>query len=253
MNHFPKPTQLTSYEQFVELSNKFDKEIGTKTFWCRIPMKNIYSDILFEDSCWDIDYQIKKWENVFSIKQEFYQDDLDIPQSQIGKMNSIWLMLNDLKNNKKFYSPITMSLFKNGNKPIHPGTTRLILTDVYDYPVDLCITDYIGNIREKYTGIKFFDVEDYFYDFSNGLHELHEDITSSGWCPTYASNTDEKDLRIKQISTYMQPTTDMFNYHHPRQAETHRKYCLKDNIISVNDMPIAIKKDNIWQIVFKKD
>ena len=234
--NFPKQSKLTSYEQFVELSNDFDRRVGTKTVWTKLTMFDIFEKILGEDSWWDIDYQIQKWvDRAFSIKTEFTQDDLDIHQSPIGKMNSIYLMLNDIK---------------NGKIPIHPGATRLILADVYNKPVDICITDYNNNVRKRFPNIKFWEVEDYYFDFSDGMHELHEDWTWTGHCPTYADATDV-DVQIKQISTYMIPTTNDFSFHHPRDITTTRKFCLKDNCITINDMPIAKKIDNLWKIVLE--
>jgi len=249
--NFPKRTKLTSYEQFVELSNDFDQRVGTKTVWSKLTMFDIFEKILGEDSWWDIDYQIQKWvDNAFSIKTEFTQDDQDIPQSPLGKMNSVYLTLNDIKNGKNFYSPITLSLFKNGKIPIHPGSTRLILADVYNKPIDLCITDYNNNFRKRFPDVEFLEVEDYYFDFSDEMHELHEDWTWTGHCPTYANMTDD-DVQIKQISTYMIPTTDDFSFHHPRDVTITRWFRLNNDCITVNDMPIAKKIDNVWKIVLE--
>jgi len=247
----PIETKIRDYQHFIELSHDFDQRWNTTTRWCSITMNDINQKILKEDTWWDVDYNIRKWEKVFDIKSNFRHDDLDIPQGPLGKMNSIWLMLNDIKNGQDFYSPICMSLFQNGNKPIHPGGTRMILADVYTDPVHLCVTDYNNNLETEYPDITWYTVDDYYFDFSH-LHELYEDTTTDGNCRTYTQEALGERIRIKQICTYMMPTTDTFNYHAPRTAETPRYFKLENDIISINDMPLAKKTDGIWNIVLDK-
>jgi len=141
-----------------------------------------------------------------------------------------------------------MSLFANGKTPIHPGSTRLILTDVYDSKIDLCVTDYRGDIHTRYPTIKWKNLDEYDYDFSN-LHEFNEDVTNQQNCKTYANAALCENIQIKQINTYMMPTTDMYNYHHPRIADTPRHYLMENDTISVNGDCIAKLDNGLWKIL----
>ena len=244
-----KKTKIINYKHFIDLTNEFDNRVGTRTVWARLTMRQIYDHILKEDSWGDVDYQIKRWvTHAFSIKNSFWHDDMDIPQSRIGKMNSIWLIIQDIKAGKLFHSPLCMSLFANGKTPIHAGGTRLILADVYKRKIDLCVTDYRGDIRTRYPNIKWKDIDKYDYDFSN-LHEFNEDITGQQTCKTYSDPASGESILIKQITTFMVPTTNMYNYHHPRIVDTPRHFLMEDNMISVNGDCIAKLDNGIWKII----
>ena len=68
----------------------------------------------------------------------------DVSEAMIGKINSMYLMKKDILNGVDFRDPMCASLFVNGNRPVHPGGTRMNWSEYYTKPIKLLITSYVG-------------------------------------------------------------------------------------------------------------
>lgn len=268
-------TTIENNDHFSELCRKFDTKYGTSTYVTSMSLADIWNNFMirnspdqryYADTITDYISEIINGSasSLFRHTTVVYSDDKDVSASDIGKMNSIYLMIQDINNGTPLKNPLSISAFPNGSFPIHPGGTRLMFSDVYHRKMPVMITDYTGNIIGKFSNIRFCDHSDIEFDFAS-TRLTHIEIRSDD---KYCSVAYDKALNPSAYDEYGIPEDkpriyetihqivdyeiqlDDYTYHKPKEVYPPRKfeYDRSSERIVVDDISILKKIQNRWVI-----
>lgn len=246
---FPIEHPIKNYKHLSKLSKSFDKRFKTKTYWAELSPYDIVSKLHNET---DPSLSISKFiqekiiNRSFVYKNEFYSNDYEILESPIGKLNSLYLLMQC----ETFRLPMSISLYKNGEVVIHPGGTRILLAGYYTKPVPCYITYYDNiPITNRYKNIEFISLDDYYIDLPHpdGQFNYWESFTRFEDPKEYTRRAKGEDLPFKQIIDLTPETGDNKNtYHDPRDNNPPRHYIMKDDKIYVDGLCIIEKHKETW-------
>lgn len=214
----------------------FDQMHGCDTIFTTMPLEQL-RDLL--NRPYEHEYLNQLVEQMFSKKTVVFSNDLDVPESPIGKLNSFYLINCDLRNNTGFYSPMSVTLLQD-RSILHPGSTRLLYSHLYTQPVSVMITNYTKN---KITGN-----DNFCFDPARSvLHSNHSKDPSDPYIPKKFRN---QDCWFKQLVDSKVDTNNL-SYHVPRQIKPPRIFQLQRKTVTANNVPILryIKKN--WRIVLE--
>jgi hypothetical protein len=226
-----------SFENLKLFCNEFDKKHNCLTTFSQLTLNEIRSVL---NRPYEHNYITQLVETMFKDKSVVFSNDLSVPESPIGKLNSFYLIINDILTSKNFYNPICISLFDDGYI-IHPGNTRLLFSEIYPHPVDVMITDYKKTPCHFKQSVINFDKQNnqLFFGYSKDLNN-----------PYVPKHYRQRDIYFKQIVDSRVDKND-FSYHKPREISPPRIFQLKKKQITVNEKVImrCIKKQ--WRLVLE--
>ena len=222
-----------NFDELQTYCNEFDMLHGSKTFFTRISM-NTLRDILdkpYED--WDVQQLAKE---PFVNRDIVHSNDIDVPESRIGKLNSLYLSTRAIKRGERFFAPMSVNVFPDG-AVIHPGNTRLLLSKVYEWNVDVMFTDYTGTIDLRHKRIK--------YDPKiTALHVDHGQ-TDDPYIPKHLKG---RPYWFKQFMDHNMDS-DKMSFYKPRTIDPPRRFQKKHNHIMVNETVVLRLINNQWEVV----
>lgn len=265
-NILTKHIIVSSNDQYNNLVRDFDLNYKTYTYYCELTLKEIWDNFLVKNhynNRWSADTLNDYTHNIveqkilplFKEKNKVYSDDIGIDQGGIGKLNSIYLMKNDLCNGIDFVYPISISFFDENSSVIHPGGTRMMFGNIYNKPIKTVITDYTNTIFKTHPHLPLKKYETINYNFSTNpliyveVPSNHEDCPSAfnKVLNTYSIGKNAKVLYIKELVDYNITLPD-HSYHRPASIKPPRKFFLKNNKIYVDKMLLIIKDNGKWKI-----
>ena len=243
----PEYFNINSRKEFLKFNKRFAKNYGAYTNFLRTDLNSLVMFILNYDVKILNNYVISKWVNeLFAEQNEVYTNDPNANTSYVGKINSIYMIKQSIKNNQKFYSPISLSVLSNGLKKIHPGATRLMLADVYPWPVDIVATTYPrADFPKTFQKINFSDLN---VDFFNGSSAIFYGYTDD---PEM-----NKSFRLPEISPpvmtkqIMDHRSDAHKFHQPQTVDPPRIITFDGESIFVDSDRVCRKINDEWTVNF---
>lgn len=230
---------FTHYSSLTELKNyctEFDLQHGCKTIFTTMTLEHLRQ---FLNKPYEHAYLDKLVKRMFEKSTVVFSNDISVPESPIGKLNSFYLINQDLKANKKFYSPLSLTLLSD-RFILNPGNTRLLYSFLYKEPVSVMITDYTNSSLES--------TNDFDFDPTQSiLHSSYSKDTSDPYIP---SKFRTEDLWFKQIVDNRLDQNDL-SYHVPRKIKPPRIFQLRNKLVTANDVPILRYVKKHWRIVLE--
>jgi hypothetical protein len=138
---------VKDYQHFVELTNEFDNFHGTKTYISFLTLAEISKT--FTDDNSDM-YLSRLINSLFADSNVVLSNEAWLNDSHIGKLNALSKIIDDIKTGVGITSPVSLSWFGKMNIAIHPGGTRLMVAELYNKPVPVVITDFVGKFKKKF-------------------------------------------------------------------------------------------------------
>lgn len=230
---------FTHYSSLTELKNycaDFDIQHGCKTIFTKMTLKCLRQ---FLNKPYEHTYVDSLVKQMFEEQTVVFSNDLSVPESPIGKLNSFYLINQDLKNNRKFYSPISITLLPD-RYILHPGSTRLLYSHLYTAPISVMITDYTNRVSESTTE----------FDFNPMQSVLHSGYSKDLSDPYIPRGFRTEDCWFKQIVDSRLDYNDL-SYHLPRKIKPPRIFQLRDKLITANNVPILRYVKKHWRIVLE--
>ena len=161
----------------------------------------------------------------------------------IGKINSMYMMRKDILSGKGLIDPMCISMFPNGNNPVHPGGTRMNWANHYDKPLKVILTNYSMDIPFDTKHVEEFDFDltgkGFYFMVGNSVQD-------PDWL-SYKKAAHTDDITYKQIQNIGK---DYYVYLRPNDIDETIKFELKNNMLYVNDSVLAIKTD-MWRLVLE--
>lgn len=245
--------EITDNNHLYDLIAEFDSEYKTSTFFVEQTLSEIW-DNFYAPSHPDLRW----WANTTSeYTHEILTDrldalfngkdgtkvnkDEDVSEAMIGKINSMYLMKLDILNDVEFRDPMCASIFLNGNRPVHPGGTRMNWANHYNKKIKMLVTSYIGTPEFKVAPYQEFDFDLKGKNFS---FMTGNSVLDSGWA-SYRKAANNNDITYKQIQNLH---TDYQKFLRPNEIEDTVTFELRKNKLYVNDTLLAEKSD-IWRLV----
>lgn len=251
---------IENNDHLNELTEEFDSKFGTTTYFAEMTLEEIWDNLYIPthpDLRWWA-YTIDEYTNEIltdRIRATFNNKtgtvtnkDPEISEGMIGKINSMYLMKKDILNGVEFRDPMCASIFTNGNRPVHPGGTRMNWGNHYTKPIKLLITSYVGKpdfVVKPYQDFDF-DLEGKNFSFMIG-----NSIKDNGWA-SYRKAAFMEDITYKQIQNVHE---DYYKFLRPNEIketvtfELSRGLLGKVDRLHVNEMLLAEKRNGVWRLV----
>jgi len=210
--------KIENWDHFCKLSDKFDKEYTTKTYFYYETLQNVIDTYLpnYQNHKEYWDYTIEKAKT-----DEWYG---------FVHFNNLMTFANSFQQfGPRVMDPICISLFRDKTVP-HPGNKRLrILAPYLKRPVPVMITDY----RRKLDPIPLQS-----FDFDPRHHEYWFGATHFA---------DKHELKYKEIQSNMLRYNDpSFSFKDRLKGE--RIFKVHDDVVTCNDVVIMERKNEEWQM-----
>ena len=250
--------EIENNEHFFDLTEEFDKKYSTNTFLVEQTLQemwNCYYETSNKDLIWwansSSDYTNKiltsRIEQTFCQAERniVYSNDEDITNGMIAKIVSMSLMQNDLENGKKFNDPICVSLYNNGENPVHPGGSRMNWAGFTHDPLEVLLTVY--NKRTPPKNVKLKSYRDLKIDLSRKgfVFMIGNSLIDTQWI-TNTKAAFGKDIMFKQIQNAGENAQIFLN---PKKANPPIKIELQSDSLLVNDKVLALRDNGIWRLV----
>ena len=244
---------IESNEHFVELTKAFDKKYSTTTSFVELSLNEIWDNFYLNS-----DPDIRWWANdtyeytnaiITSKIKEIFHDtgeieicntDPRISEGMIGKINSMYLMKKDILSGKGFVDPMCVSVFPNGNSPVHPGGTRMNWANHYTNKMKVVLTTYGAD-----TGLDIRPIEEFDFDLKGKAFNfmVGNSIEDAHWL-SYKKAAMDLNITYKQIQNLSE---EYFKFLRPNEIDETITFRLDKNKLFVNDMLLAYKLD-MWRL-----
>lgn len=245
---------IENLDHFVFLSRQFDKKYQTCTYYIKLTLEDVWQNFLLpskKDIRWwaktskEYNHQIlsRKINEIFDEETIKFSLKHNLPEDKIGKIYSMFLMKKDIIEGKGLIDPICVSVFNNGNNPIHPGGTRLNFANIYKEPMHVIVTEY-----KRKLNLPYLPLEEFSFDFenSNFFFMVGNSIKDKDKWISYRKAAENNNVTFKQIQNIHK---DYQKFLHPNTNENNIKFELYKENLFVNDTLLAIKnKNNMWEI-----
>jgi hypothetical protein len=269
---------LTSNTQFEDITRDFDNVFGTTTYVAYLTLREIWDNFHIKSHpgaryhaddvpTYINNMMLKKAATLFDNKNVVYSNDEGLTGSMIGKLNSVYLMKQDILADRPFRDPISISAFVNEEFTIHPGGTRLMFTDVYHKAIPVMITDYTGTLQDDCPDIELLPYTEFNFSFKNVNLQYIKMMSSDKYCPTAYDKSlnpllyDNKGFKTGEDTRVIQAVKEIraknswdenLTYHKPLLVTPPRRFELTDNgdAIEVDHLEIMVKINKQWNIIF---
>lgn len=228
---------IETYEQFVELCDKFDSFYQTKTYITYLTLKEINDKFVNRDI---YNYLENLIANLFSSKYTVYSNEPWLSNSHIGKINAISKIVDDIRCGTGITAPMSMSWFGKTRYGVHPGTTRILFADVYYEKIPLVITDYTNKFKQKHKWLDLVEPNQIVEQSIIGM-KFAIDSTSLPDSPK-AYRDVAKNTVFKELNDH----NDF--YAKPTLANPPREYKLVDNKLYVDNICYACYSNKQWNL-----
>lgn len=230
--------KFDNINQVKDFCKVFDHENNTKTYFTELSLQEI-RNVVKGDQYGQYEYLRTIIAQTFSFEKKVYSNDPRLNRSHIGKLNSFYLMTNDIRTGKKFYSPMSLSIMPDGHKILHPGRTRLLYSEIYSDVVQIMITDY-SNLNLDYKPCDLFWDPEVQVLYSSHGHDYND--------PYVSSHFRKYPVAFKTITDH-RLDTDKLSYHDPTQVSPPRCFELIKNCVYINGDLILKQKGKYWRLV----
>lgn len=231
--------KIKTYRQFVDLTNEFDNFYNTKTYISFLTLKEI-NNIFVNNNIHD--HLNKLFNNLFADKCTVFSNEPWLNDSHIGKFNALSKIIDDIRAGVGITSPVSVSRFKNLNTAMHPGTTRLLLAELYNERIPVIITDFVGDFLEKFDNIQCTSAND-----SHVPNVIGMDFTIDSTALFDSPSTYRK---AAPLNTVFKELTDHCDFYaKPTCANPPRKYELKSNKFYIDNTYYACYNNNSWRLI----
>jgi hypothetical protein len=230
--------KIKSYQHFLNLTKEFDDFYNTKTYASFLTLKEIDNLLVNVNAPAQLSKLINQLfvDNTIVFSNEKWLND-----SHIGKINALSKIIDDIRNGIGVTSPISVSWFTNYKLALHPGTTRLMLSEVYHDKVPVIITDFAGNFPATFSNVEFFTVDTVTVDQVVGVDFSVDSTSLPDSSGTYR--------RAAPKNTTFKELTDHCSFYAcPTLADPPRRYELLDNKLYVDNICYA-QYNNAWQLI----
>lgn len=246
-------TEIIDNEHLYELIAEFDAEHSTSTFFVEQTLSEIWDNFYsptHPDLRWYAnsteeytnEILINRLDALFGGKDGTKTNmDADVSEAMIGKINSMYLMKLDILNDVEFRDPMCASIFVNGNRPVHPGGTRMNWAKHYNKKIKMLVSSYVGTpefLVKPYQDFDF-DLSGKNFSFMTG-----NSVLDSGWA-SYRKAAHGDDITYKQIQNLH---VDYQRFLRPNEIDETVSFELRKNELRVNDTLLAVKSD-MWRLV----
>jgi hypothetical protein len=219
-----------------EFCTEFDSGNGCTTSFTRISLNEIRQLI---NKPYEY-YDIQQLATIpFENRNTVFSNDIDIPESPLGKLNSLFLMAKSIRAGKRFFAPMSIHVFPT-DIVVHPGNTRLMFSYLYLLPVDLMITDYTNSIQVRQKPI----------NYDPTLTTMHFNDccdTTDRYIPKHLRG---RPFWFKQMVDHVTNTHNM-SFHVPRTIDPPRKYEKIADTVLVNGDVILREINGVWKVVLE--
>lgn len=249
-----KEIAIENLDHFVFLSREFDKTYQTTTHYIKLTLEEIWQHFLLSsnrDIRWyaetskQYNHEIlnRKINEIFDEETIKFSSKNNLTEDKIGKIYSMFLMKKDIIEGKGLKDPICVSVFNNGNNPIHPGGTRLNFANTYKEPMHVIVTEYKRKLSLPYLPLEEFSFN---FENSNFFFMVGNSIKDTDKWISYRKAAENDNITYKQIQNIHE---DYKKFLHPNDYEIDIKFELYKENLFVNDTLLAIKnKNNMWEI-----
>jgi hypothetical protein len=228
---------IETYQQFVDLANQFDSFYQTKTYITYLTLKEINDNFVNRNI---YNYLKHLIDNLFFSSHVVYSSDPWLNDGHIGKINAISKIIDDIRCGTGITTPMSMSWFGKGRYGVHPGTTRILLADVYKEKIPLVITDHTNKFKQKHKWLDLVEPNQIFEKSVIGMKFAIDNTKLSDSPRVYrdvAKNTVFKELNDHN-DFYAKPTL----------ANPPREYKLEDNKLYVDSICYACYTNKQWNL-----
>lgn len=249
-----KIVEIENNKHFIELTKEFDYTYNTKTYFVEMTLNEIWDNFYLPsdpDIRWWANNTIEYTDAIISskVKEMFdttrrnivYNTDADITEGMIGKINSMYMMKSDILSGKGLIDPMCISIFPNGNNPVHPGGTRMNWANHYNQKMKIVLTNYSMPMNFAVKPIEDFDFDLEGNGFSFMIGNSVED---SNWV-SYKKAAMGLNITYKQIQNL---SAEYHIFLRPNEIEDTIKFEICGNDLLVNDEVLAVKTDK-WRLV----
>ena len=224
-----------SFKSLKYFCKTFDRQYQCKTTFTSMTLNEIRTLI---KRPYEHDYVTGLVETMFKDKTTVLSNDYSVPESPIGKLNSFYLINQDLTHFKRFYSAVCISLFDD-DYVLHPGSTRLLYSEIYHDPIDVMITDYSQNPRTFIPTKILYDSANTVLHYGNSQDLLDQHVPKK---------FRERDVHFKQLVD-SKVDQNLFSYHKPREIFPPRIFKIEQGEITVNSLVILRYSKKQWRLV----
>lgn len=247
IDRVPTEFKVHTHDEFVKITMELDEYLGSTTYIVHAPIHTLWYDLLGRvDSSIFLKYTIEK---LFSENNIVYTNDPKYGPRDLEKINTISVLIEDIKSKKRLVDPLSFNYFENSKWGIHPGNSRLYLCGFYNRPICTIVTDFKGTVKEDYPNIDFINIQDIKLQLSEGRRiVLNIADKTNNLGPNSVKQFDGNRKIYKELlppydgkyETLADPTL----YNPPRV------YCLKKEgtVVTVDGKVMFQKVNDKWQI-----
>jgi hypothetical protein len=223
------------FDALQSFCDSFDEEHDCNTFFTRIPFEEIRTVL-------NRPYEHEDIHTLATVPFEkrsiVYSNDLDVPESPLGKLNSLFLMMQSLRHKRKFFAPMSVCIYPE-DVVVHPGNTRLLISHLYHHKVDIMITDFTNTLDIRQKKILY----------NPNLTSLHYNHCQADdqYMPKHFRG---RPYWFKQFADHVTNTGNM-SFHVPRTIDPPRKYEKIADTVLVNGDVILREIEGVWKVVLE--
>lgn len=252
---------IKNNKHFYKLTKRFDKQNNTRTYSAELTLRQIW-DMYYSQNPMNNKWHAKTVEQYIhtvinqKVLQTFYQnnvnqislDDPRITEGYVAKLNTAYMIKKEILSGGGITDPVSVSKFPNNTNPVHPGGSRLLLTNCYNEKIPVIITDYRNdNIDSSWMKT----IDKLSYDFTNKFNIFMYENTKQTSGATYSQAGTGLDIMFKQVQSHSEKAAVFM---HPQRANIERTFFLKDdNKIYINNLLLAEKHNKRWAITMKEE
>lgn len=246
----PEYYQITNLKGYKKFLTRMKKQHGVKTVHLRTSLKTVSNYVSSIPNTITNNFVIKKCiTNLFSDTNIVYSNDPGINTSAIGKLNTLFILKTDLLEGKKFYSPLSLTHLPDNTRILHPGNSRLMIADLYPWPVDIVCSYYSKRFHIP-QGFEKINIEDFSVDiFDSTYYMLYGFTNDLNMNKSYRIPELQPPVMTKQIVDHKEDR-DRHSFHHPELIDPPRRYEFDGESICVDGYVVCRLIDSVWQVNF---
>lgn len=223
--------KLDNYQEFINLTQEFDIEVGTKTGIMISSLSEINNKFFKRNIQESLNEIIQ---SVFAYRNKILSTTTEIDPDFISKIYSFYHIVRDLQNGRGLLHPLNLHYFGNRRVGLHPGNTRLNFAEQYSKPIHLIITCY------QNANIELLELTDTDFDVTDLTFFTNRATKKDGPRSIY---------RNAKRETYYKECKDMSTMHWGWNCinEDPLEFALYNNTVYVGEEKIIEKLNNKWR------
>jgi hypothetical protein len=231
----------------IEISNKIS-DTDKKPFYYNARkeaagtiIQDITSDFVVKLPKYLIDFAQKKVRQGENPKQQTFKG---IPEKQPKdsfNYTSLAKNIEDIRTGVGITSPISLTYYQNNNSAMHPGSTRLLLCNIYEKKIPVVITDFSNTFASKFQHLEILLPKNAYIE---NIHKMRFAIDNTGLADSPKAHREvcPYPVTIKELTDHCD------FYAKPTKAEPPVLYYIKDKKLYVDNNCFANYNKKKWSL-----